>query len=929
MLSLSAQELKIVVLRVAFQPDDSPATTGDGSFVMQDTVDLDCVQWTLDPPPHGRTYFEDHLSALDRYWQEVSNGAVQIDLDGSDVYPMMDDVVYQLPHDMLYYHPYLESFDETAKLFELSRHAIALADDDVEFDKYTTVILAHAGMGGDFAFALDPTPGNIPSAYLSQIDFEAYGTLQTNEGALHDLIIIPESQNFLQFQETRSLFEDSEDPCFYQVALNGTLALMLGFHLELPPLYNTETGVSLVGGFALMDQGSNNFHGIVPAYPDPLTRISKGWLHSSPGLIGDSITLTVDDPPVKIAISESEYYLIENRQRDLVTPEGWPIWIDENVGDTVSVLLSEGGVVIEVDEQHAGLPGNGLNIWHIDETAEHTSDNPNGGLIQMVDFVEADGAQDMGFTTEILFGGYLETGWWFDPWFAGNEGWFHLNRYEEIVGDSLLTFGASTNPATISNDNLPTHLRISDISKNGRSMSFRIGSDRLVEKGSISSIIGLGSEPGQVWAFNADSSEIVSTQFDAGKLEITSASNTLPEAILRADSDSTFQFSHPWVFPNLNSGSRFVHVESGDAHANPTVGQPTEIITHQNSVLSLSYFAENEGSFYLVKWYEELNQLTNAPLIGTPVARFQTSAGIQPFLSDHEDDPVPAGVLPYREPDEVTTSSPEAIDVISWSRGESSLKVTHLPGEEVSYLEADKPMYIIPLDVELDGYYEIALFYDHTVSIINQSGVHLDGSPFQVEAYFGNPVIGSTMDGLNSIFLRHAAHYSVHSLDGRLMDLGVLPSISGEVENHLQVAPGFSLISSGNDLLYFEHDPELTPVSIWSGPQGNLSGNRLVEPPAMERITTKAINPTSVYNYPNPVKGATTTLRAWVGDVDLWKVEIFSLSGARITQAEFVVEQPNSYHEWTWDTSDISNGLYVAQVSAGNSAEIIKIAIIR
>lgn len=919
----------MVVLRVAFQPDDSPATTGDGSFVMQDTVDLDCVQWSLDPPPHGRTYFEDHLVALDRYWQEVSGGDVQIDFDGSDVFPMDDDSVYQLPHEMLYYHPYLETFDETEKLFELSRDVIALADTDVDFSSYTTVILAHAGMGGDFAFALDPTPGNIPSAYLSQTDFDTYGDLQTNEGTLRDLIIVPESQNFLQFKETRSLFEDSEDPCFYQVALNGTLALMLGFHLELPPLYNTETGVSLVGGFALMDQGSNNFHGIVPAYPDPLTRIKKGWLNSTPGEIGDSISLTVDDPPVKIKISDSEYYLIENRQRNLVTPTNWPIWIDEIVGDTVSVLLSEGGVVIEVDEQHAGLPGNGLNIWHIDEAAEHTTDNPNGGPIQMVDFIEADGAQDMGFTTEILFGDYLETGWWFDPWFAGNEGWFHLNRYEELVGDSLLTFGTGTNPATISNDNFPTHLIISDISKNGRYMSFKVGSERLVDVGAVSSIIGIGSEPGQLFAFNADSTEIVSAHFEAGKLEITSVSSTLPEAILRTDSDSTFQYRYPWVFPNMNTGSRFIHVETGETHVNPTVGQPAEIITHQSGTLSLSYFAENEGTYYLVKWYEALNQLTNAPLIGTPVARFQTSSGIQPFISDHEDDPIPAGVLPYRELDEGSNTSPDAIDVLSWSRGESSLSITHLPDGGTSYLQVDKPLHIIPIDVELDGYYEIALFYANTVSIINQIGVHLDGSPFEVEPYFGNPVIGSTVDGLNSIFLRHATHYSVFSFKGHLVDTGVMPSVSGDVENYLQVALGYSLLRSGEELLYFEYDADQPSRSIWSEPQGNLSGNRLVEPTPFEKVADTGINPTSVYNYPNPVKGSSTTIRAWLGEVDSWKIEVFSMSGARVTQADLDVHLPNSYHEWIWDVSSISNGLYVAQISAGDATQIIKIVVIR
>ena len=164
--SLAAETLKVAIIRVSFISDISPATTGDGTFVLEDTLDLECTDWTLDPPPHGKTYFSDHLIAMDNYWQRVTNGAVSVDLVNSAVFPDTENGAYQLQHDMLYYHPYLEDFDETAKLFELSRHAIELADPDVNFNDYSTVILVHAGTGGDFAFALDPTPGNIPSLFI-------------------------------------------------------------------------------------------------------------------------------------------------------------------------------------------------------------------------------------------------------------------------------------------------------------------------------------------------------------------------------------------------------------------------------------------------------------------------------------------------------------------------------------------------------------------------------------------------------------------------------------------------------------------------------------------------------------------------------------------------------------------------------------------
>ena len=928
-LTLSGQELKVAVLRVAFQPDSSPATTGDGSFVLEDTVDLDCSDWSLDPPPHGRSYFQDHLTAMDNYWQRVSSGAVHVNFADSDVFPLNDDDVYQLPHDMLYYHPYLQEYDETEKLFELSEDVIVLADPDINFDEYTTIIIAHAGMGGDFAFALDPTPGNIPSAYLSQTDFAEYRNLVTDEGNLTDLIIIPESQNFLQYKETRSLFEDAEDPCFYQVGLNGTLALMLGFHLDLPPLYNTETGVSHVGGFALMDQGSNNFHGVVPAYPDPYTRIEKGWVTANEMHIGDSVSIHVDDPPVKISISVTEYYLIENRQRNILHPSSMPLWIDEAGFDTVSVVLSTAGVVLNVDEQHAGLPGNGLNIWHIDENARFTADNPNGGPIQLVDFVEADGAQDMGHDTQLLFAGYLETGWWFDPWFAGNEGWFHINRYEDVIGDSLLSFNSATFPATTSNSGAPSHLNIENISKNGTTMSFTVSSDRLADTDFISSYIGWGAASNSLWAFNTDSSQIIETVFAEGRLSHTPNLIVTPADILHTSSDSTFQFRYPWVFPNMDIGSRFIDIESGVFHSHPTKSNPFEIIGGNNPLLTLSYFSEDNGSYYLVKWFEQQGQFISEQLPGPPVARFQTTSGIQPFYSSITGDPTPVGVTPYRDPAGVFTGLPEEVDVISWSNGENALMISHLPSDEVDYISSDKPLHIIPFDADLDGYYEIALLYENSIKIINQTGIAYNGNPFHVEPYVGNPIVGSTIDGQPSIFLRHTNGYSIFDYNGGLLDRGVLPEVSTSIDNYLSASNGLSLILSGQELLYFEYDQTTETMAFWSDPQGNRAGDRVVLTPVVTPVPLPAIQSKSVYNYPNPIKGSTTTIRAWLGDVETWSIEIFSMNGAQVAHIEQDVLQPNSFNEWLWDASDVSNGVYLAQIVAGSSSEIIKIAVIR
>ena len=881
-------------------------------------MDLECPDWTLDPPPHDSDYFRDHLIAAHNYWAQVSDGKINIDTTlNSRIFPPDQNSAYLLPHDMLYYHPYLEDFDETEKLFELSRDALDLADPDVNFEKYSAVIIVHAGMGGDFAFTLDPTPGNIPSAYLSDTDFRKYGLLQTDEKVLNDLIILPESQNFQQYAETRALFADTDDPCFYQVGLNGTLALMLGFHFDLPPLYDSESGRSLVGKFALMDQGSNNFHGIVPAFPDPYTRIEAYWLTPVVKNIGDNVSLSIDDPPIRISISETEYYLIENRQRNLKHPDAMAQWIDAVAYDTVSVITGKSGVVVKVDEYSAGLPGNGLNIWHIDETARFTKDNPNGGPVQFVDFVEADGAQDMGQATRLLFADYLETGWWFDTWFAGNEGYFHLNRGQEIMGDSLLVFGPETFPSTRSNNGMDSHLRITDISKNGSTMSFTIGSDRVVRVDSVSSIIGWGSSATELWAFNRDSTRIIRCILDSGRFVPESTSPLNPDSVFQGAAEKSFTYRYPWLVPIRASGVDLFDIRSGYRVEMPGLDSLFEL---SNTSTGIRYFAK-QGNGYVLVERDSLTGLTSlVTLDDRPLTGFYTSVGTQVFYGS-QGDPLPAGVKRLNVAD-------TDLKLIAWSSQNEAIQIADPVSGEEQIIVVDKPLHIIPLDTDDDGGFEIALFYPNAIRIINQAGVSWNGSPFSVDSYYGNPIIAPLLKGEPGIFLRHANHYTVHSFSGDLVDQGILPAAMHQNEQSLRIDNEHIFLLSSEELLYFDYE-ELEIDPFWADSQGNPAGDRITLLSGSPSPNSPVVRQGSAFNYPNPVKGNTTTIRIWLGDIDEWSIEIFSLNGAQVDYIELNVQQQHAYNEWQWDASAVSNGVYLAQIVAGNQSEMIKIAVIR
>ncbi|MCF7807847.1 MAG: hypothetical protein K9N38_04930 [Candidatus Marinimicrobia bacterium] len=910
-LPVHAETLTVAVIRVSFQADDSPATAGDGAFIMKDESGIDCSEWVLDPPPHNSTYFQDHIKAASNYWERVSAGSVEVDTVNSAVFPSHPDSAYRLSHDMLNYQPYLEEFDETAKLMELARDAIELADPDVDFNQFTTVIVAHAGMGGDFAFALDPTPGNIPTAYLSQTDFNTYGSISTTEKVLNDLIIIPESQNFMQYDETRALFEDSDDPCFYQVGLNGTIALMLGFHLGLPPMYDTETGQSLVGGFALMDQGSNNYHGIVPAFPNPYTRVSRGWTSAVERSIGDDVSVHVDDPPVKILISDSEYYLIENRQRNILDPAGMETWIDTLVGDTVSVITGTSGVVVAVDEQHAGLPGNGLYIWHIDEAAEYTSDNPNGGIHQLVDFIEADGAQDMGHESQLIFADHLETGWWFDTWFAENEGWHHLNREQDAIHLSSRTY-----PSTKTNAGQDTYLRIENISARGSTMSFSIRSDRRLNSDQIGKFIGWGKDDTTLWAFNSDYSQILEYDLVSQDLVISDTSTVSPNSILNVNADSSFLFRYPWLAPRNTENITLYHISSGSSLVSD-VDSLFEISFFRNSG-SVFYYGKQDGGYVSV--FHNLGQTTITPLNSHPITNFGLPSAGYTYYYPGTSSPAPVSVF---------NDKTRERDIIAWSPQDHWLDITSSEGIAQSAVAVDKPIHVIPCDVENDGYYELALFYHDQIRIVNQSGVDMYGTPFSVDPYYGNPIIAPIFNGKPGIFVRHYDSFSVYSLAGQIQDRGLMPVISGDIQNTTRHNARMNYVLSGEDLLYFPYTDMTAYSHFWIEPQGNKTGTRVVSLYDFPVDSEQSIGKKSVFNYPNPVKGQSTTIRAWLGDVDEWSIEIFSINGSQVAYEELDVEQQNAYNEWVWDASAVSNGVFMVQVVAGDMAEIFKIAVIR
>jgi len=479
--------LAILALRVEFQRDTSAQTTGDGGFMLAADP-----KKTIDPPPHNRAYFAAQLTALANYYKNVSRGKLVLTFE---VWPNDDNAGYRLSQEMKYYGPGRDSAERDRHLAELLRDAIHAADaaGGVDFSRFDSFIIFHAGIGEDFDEEIDNTPNDISSAFLNLNDLRkelgnndpGYRGIAVQNGAFHieDGIILPETQS-----------REIAGSGLLEFGLLGTSALMFGYQLGLPNLFNTESGASGIGQFGLMDQGSNNYQGLMPAQPEAWSKVFLGWEEPIVVTSGENLEIAAalanhPNKIYKIPITESEYFLLENRSRDVNGDRiasgrdvnGVRIQFRENdfaAEQAISVITQvdeyDFGLPYTVDQNNRALPGLGILIWHIDENvirANYAANRVNADADHRgVDLEEADGAQDIG-----RFYGFLDPG-------SGSElgvpedAWWSKNPVitEYLRPDEPVSFGPKTIPSTAANNGSNTGIVITNFSDIAPLMTFSV-----------------------------------------------------------------------------------------------------------------------------------------------------------------------------------------------------------------------------------------------------------------------------------------------------------------------------------------------------------------------------------------------------------------------------------------------------------------------
>ncbi|MFH1699927.1 MAG: FG-GAP-like repeat-containing protein [Candidatus Zixiibacteriota bacterium] len=483
--------ITILALRIGFvyEAADNPTTTGRGNFDIRDSATFvnDEGHW-LDPAPHNKHYFESHLRSLSHYWSVVSKGKIHIEYEVWPVGADNDTNYYLLGHAMDYYGAQPPNFGLGEFFHNAITKAYDIDGDNFEFrdtrGNKKAIILFHAGADRqtDLSFSATPTPNDLFTGFVT---FDLANALVLDNDTIVEGIIMPETMA----QDNRI------------TVMNAVMAHEFGHQLGLIDLYNTGSSpfLSQMGDFALMDNNGLNTaayideygtgaFGTVPIFPCAWSRAFLGIDEVAEYREGTSIELaavkmeTENIKIVKIPISATEYYLLENRRSDIDgNLDGlrvdstsnvvlWPVKVQE-ILDGDSVIL----VKTPVPEYDVYLPGSGagIAIWHVDEAVaamdyypfDIHDNNFQANTLQwdrnrrFVRLVEADGLID--------FGGNYSRGYGFaeDLFYRGNN----------------TTFGSYTNPPSKANSGGYTHIKVENISNAEMVMTFDIVKEKMAD----------------------------------------------------------------------------------------------------------------------------------------------------------------------------------------------------------------------------------------------------------------------------------------------------------------------------------------------------------------------------------------------------------------------------------------------------------------
>ena len=957
---------KLLAIRVEFKKDTDDGSTGNGLFDLSfPSIGSDLK---FDPPPHNNIYFSAHIKALSNYYKKVSGGKVLIDLERSVVSPSSRNGAYQLSDSMRFYSPNLDDETNDQRLAQLFYQSIKAASVDIaDYNAFDVVTIFHAGVGKDFVFQLDLTPFDIPSAYLdsdflsknlSAGEFSELQAFGVEKG-----IILPETQS----QEG------------FDIALNGTFALLFGSFLELPSLWDTDTGNPGIGKWGLMDQGSNNMSGSVPAYPSAYTRFSIGWDEAKTIRIGTSLPVSIAGSDggtgiYRIPINSNEYFLVENRSRNTAAIEGFDLLIVG--GDTAFVKYDseKSGVIVSVANYDAGLPGSGMLIWHIDKeviAANRASNTINNDIDNRgVALEEGDGSQDIGHEFGFLQpGGGSEAGSPWDPFYAKNPAWYFQNpNFVPENLDSTVAFTNETNPDNRSNLGGYTGINITNISKAGEVMTFDLSNGLLVDGFPFpleDSNLGSTNSPA-VADFDGDGVKEIFMTLPNGAIQITTMRNGSFEPYnsrRKVFTDVGDSVAGSILVTDLGGNDSLEIIVAGingtvqmyEHEINPSSlfeATPVWSVDIGSEIRATPLVAEGiiwvggvDGSLSRINFGGDI--ITG---FGNGTIRSMAFSNSTHLLTS--DEHVVTGSI-YGRSGWAITVSEEGIVQIERTGIEANDNLNSNNIIQYRYDTGDSILSSPALaDIDADGELELIITGNNKLWAFNANLTLVDNFPVTINNQnpvgyiLSSPVVGDVDgDGFPDIVFGapNGLVYGYHG-DGSLVD-GFPLSTGGSVNSTPvidDVIPGGPIeivVASEDGFLYMWtmlEDAENDPVLPWPTFAGNNERTNYAPPSTFSAlaVNNELMESGKVFAYPNPAKGNETKIRYFVTEVNDVEIMIFDMAGEFVHTLQGEHIQKNEFNETVWDVSGVSSGVYLARVTATgvngkSSSTIIKIAVVK
>ncbi|MFC1759990.1 T9SS type A sorting domain-containing protein, partial [Candidatus Neomarinimicrobiota bacterium] len=685
-----------------------------------------------------------------------------------------------------------------------------------------------------------------------------------------------------------------QNVCNYQYGLIGTFAMLVGQAIGLPPLWNTETGESGIGVFGLMDQGSNNGQGLIPAPPIAWNRVFSGW-EETEKIIPVEI-IEIESRPtgktLKVDIDDDEYFLLENRtnwfrtsvdidsaRRAIYNKTDTIPNIIEIIFDSIGVVRDENGVVVSVPDYDIGLPGSGLLIWHIDESIisnniQLNSIN-NDPKFKGIDLEEAGGAQDIGYVSTALFRD-PSIGEPFDMWYQGNP------EYDEVNSNTkgnTIEFNSMTYPNTNSNAGAISNLSIGNIGYASDKTQITISNDLILSGFPDSSlhilyhtdITGDGNKEiigGGKTLWWSDTDNIVKEEF----YELPSSNNW-------------------FVMTNINNSNNLV------------------VLSDEGDSLKMIWFEYNQG--FVVKCDSIINDI---PKLTSYLAGSSTSDEVN-----------------------IAHDAPE----ISMINSKSGLNISAKIPFEGGIIIGDQPIafndvefqYISAIDLDLDGTLEVLVVdIDGKLFAFNQNFTSETGFP--IDELVVPPILAKNILGDEKpeiVFQNIAGEIIILNNVGEMQY-----RLTNRKDSKLRTLSEYNdrnIIISESTIWSFDK-VRPTNGNEWSMYHHDEINSNIIE---IEYINEKTggnelIDKKRTYVYPNPARNGNTTIRVFNYSAEKINLKIYDAAGYFVNEIQRNIDVINSAWETEWDVTDIESGVYLIKLSATNQdseeSTILKVGVI-